>query len=84
MGRHRAAGYAGQDAYHDTYDAVEVEARALTDYLKDLVDPGWRNSGGASGSIYEWAGQLIVRHTPEGHRQIEDYLKQLSIEFAKD
>lgn len=73
-----------EDAYYDKYEFVDVEVEVLTSHLKDTIDPdSWRDNGGTVGAIFEWAGRLIVRQTPEGHRQVEDALKLMS-EAYKD
>jgi hypothetical protein len=59
------------DPYSDT-------AEELLNLVREQVDPdSWRENGGSIGTLREWAGRLLIQHTPEGHRDIEALLKQL-------
>ena len=46
--------------------------------IMDSVDmESWRANGGPDGTIYLWAGRLIIHQTPENHRKIESFLDNL-------
>jgi hypothetical protein len=65
-----------EDGEHYSFDE---EMENLATYIRETVDPdSWRDNGGSTGMMREWAGRLIVQHTPEGHRRVEAALKLLS------
>ena len=58
---------------------------AILRLFTDRVDPqSWRDHGGATASIRELQGQLIVTQTPENHRAIVDLLQSLLPLFAPE
>ena len=55
-------------------DAVD----AITKSIEDMVDTDtWKDNGGSTGSLREFAGLLIVNATPETHQKLKVFLEKM-------
>lgn len=77
-------GGGGQSPFQDTGgdDRVRVPLQERIDLMKDIIREqidfdGWRENGGDTGFIQDWAGQLIITNTPANHRDIRGLLSKL-------
>jgi hypothetical protein len=62
-------------------DAVDE----LASIIRETIEPDtWRENGGSIASLNDWAGRLLIQHTPEGHRDIEALLKKLSDAYREE
>ena len=64
------------------YPLVEVDAEMaawIAKTIPEVVEPGsWRPAGGKAGlSFFQPKRIMVVTHTPEGHRRIEAFLKDV-------
>lgn len=58
--------------------SVEEREKALAGLIEETVMPDtWEENGGEAGRIVVFAGWLIVRHTPDAHKQVMELLSQL-------
>ncbi len=58
--------------------AVMVRIQEVTSLLQDAIEPElWANNGGDLAYIHAYGNTLFIRHTVEGHRQIETMLAQM-------
>jgi hypothetical protein len=55
-------------------ERVDEICRLITETVSPDV---WRDAGGTLGSVYEFAGRIVVVQTSENHRQIRSLLYQL-------
>ncbi len=61
-------------------DPAPVSERVvmLMDLIRASIEPdAWHARGGLTGSMNEYNGLLVIRHTPETHERIAEFLDQL-------
>jgi len=60
-------------------DAVDM----ITKLIEDTVDTDtWKDNGGATGSLRELCGLLIVTTTPQSHEKVEGFLAKLRLRIG--
>jgi type II secretory pathway component GspD/PulD (secretin) len=73
------AGQQGQQQSREQQEQRRIQrVRQITDIIQQNVDfEGWRDNGGETGYMQELSGSLIIRNTPQNHREIVGLLSKL-------
>lgn len=70
-------GFGGTDVGRSRRPLSEREVR-LADLVRNSIEPNsWRALGGATGSIDNYEGLLVINQTPQTHEQIAGFLELL-------
>lgn len=62
---------------------AEIEDELTLLIMESVLPESWRDNGGTTGSIRTLGGRFIITQSQEGHRQVEELLRELSQEFVK-
>jgi len=75
-GSYGGGGYGSDDDDSSEEDREEL-IEDLEELIKNLIEPDSWQPDGTIGSLQVWNDRLIVRHTPNVHRQLTDLFKEL-------
>jgi general secretion pathway protein D len=81
----QGGGGGGQSPFSGDGGNAEDEERDRQEQIDQVIDiiennvdfEGWQSQGGSTGVIQEYNGNLVIRNTPQNHREISGLLSQL-------